>query len=100
MRICLASIHPRLLSGQIDALAGLARALRARGHQVRVVSAFAEEDLLNPRRAFGAAADAGHLAPRMARILGIVRQLEAASAEADVVHLNLPTPSFSLLADV
>lgn len=100
MRICLASIHPRLLSGQIDSLVGLARALRARGHEVKIISAFAEEDLFDSQRAFARAAEPGRLVPRLARMSRIWRAIEREARVSDLVHLNLPTPSFTLLANL
>jgi len=100
MRICLASIHPRLLSGQIDSLSGLARGLRDRGHEVALVSAFSEDDLLDERRAFSEAAEPGHLVPRLARLSRIWKGIESEAARADVVQLNLPTPSFTPLANM
>ena len=42
MRIALASIHPRALSGQIEGLVGLAQALQDNGHTVKLVSAFSD----------------------------------------------------------
>jgi len=100
MRVCLASIHPRLLSGQIDSLVALGRGLRDRGHEVVLVSAFAEQDLLDEQRAFGEAAEPGHLIPRLARLSRIWSGIEQEAATADVVHLNLPTPSFTPLANL
>ncbi|HEX5416523.1 MAG TPA: glycosyltransferase family 4 protein [Chloroflexota bacterium] len=100
MRICLASIHPRLLSGQIDSLTALARGLRDNGHDVALVSAFAEQDLLDERRAFGEAAEPGQLLPRLARLSRIWSGIERAAETADLVHLNLPTPSFTPLANL
>ncbi len=100
MHICLASLHPRLLSGQIDSLAALARALRTRGHDVSVASAFADADVLDPGRAFGAAAEPGQLAPRLVRLQQVWRTIEREAAAADLVQLNLPTPSFTILANL
>jgi glycosyltransferase involved in cell wall biosynthesis len=100
VRICLASIHPRLLSGQIDSLVGLARLLRERGHEVSIVSAFADVDLLDADRAFGAAAEAGHLVPRMTRLLNIGQALDREGRRSDLIHLNLPTPSFGVVANI
>jgi glycosyltransferase involved in cell wall biosynthesis len=100
MRICIASIHPRLLSGQIDSLVGLARLLRERGHDVSIVSAFADVDLLDAERAFGVAAEAGHLVPRLTRLLSIGQALDREARRADLIHLNLPTPSFGVLANI
>src|SRR5581483_7129621 len=100
MRICLASIHPRALSGQIDGLVGLARELGRRGHRVRVVSAFAEDALLGHDRLGLAGGDRGALLPKLARIRRIERALERSAGDADVIQLNLPTPAFSALADL
>lgn len=100
MRICLVSIHPRLLSGQINALVGLGRALQERGHQVKLVTAFAETRLLDPDRIYGPEASAGLLLGKLARVARIVRHVQEAATEADVVQLNLPTPSFSIVGDV
>lgn len=100
MRICLVSIHPRLLSGQINCLVGLGRGLRDRGHEVRLVTAFAETRLLDPDRIYGPEASAGILPAKLLRIARIVRRLQDAAVDADVVQLNLPTPSFSVVGDV
>ena len=99
MRICLVSIHPRLLSGQINSLVGLARGLRERGHEVRLVTAFAETRLLDTDRIYGPEASAGLLLSKLARVVRIVRRLQDAAVDADVVQLNLPTPSFSIVGD-
>ncbi len=97
MRICLASIHPRMLSGQIESLVALGRELRALGHPVRVVSAFPEEMLYHDQRWALETGDARPLAPKVLRIGRIVRDLCLLAREADVVHLNLPTPAFAAL---
>jgi len=100
VKICLVSIHPRLLSGQINSLVGLGRGLRDRGHQVQLVTAFAETRLLDPDRIYGPEASAGILPAKLLRIARIVRRLQDAAKDADVVQLNLPTPSFSVVGDV
>jgi glycosyltransferase involved in cell wall biosynthesis len=100
MRVCLASIHPRMLSGQIEGLLALGRGLRASGHDVRLVSAFPEAALYQDTRWTRATGDAGSLAPKVLRIGRIVRDVCRAARDADIVHLNLPTPAFALLADV
>jgi glycosyltransferase involved in cell wall biosynthesis len=99
LRICLASIHPRALSGQIDALVGLARELKNGGHEVCVVSAFDEARLLDDRLALSDG-DRGRLLPKLARIRRIFATLQRRAIGADVVHFNLPTPAFGLLADL
>jgi glycosyltransferase involved in cell wall biosynthesis len=99
LRVCLASIHPRALSGQIEALVGLAAELGRRGHRVRVVSAFPEAELLGGDRLRLADGDRGALLPKVARIRRILGRLAEAAQDADLLHVNLPTPAFSLLAD-
>lgn len=100
MRICLASLHPRLLSGQISSLVGLARFLREHGHEVRVVTAFPEDTLLDSERAFAPDARAGLLAARLLGWGPIVRRLRDTAADADVVQVNLPTIGFSFIGDI
>jgi glycosyltransferase involved in cell wall biosynthesis len=100
VKVCLVSIHPRLLSGQINALVGLARGLRDRGHEVQLVTAFAETRLLDPERIYGPEANAGLLLSKLARVVRIVRRLQNTALDADIVQMNLPTPSFALVGDV
>ncbi|MGH2459044.1 MAG: glycosyltransferase family 4 protein, partial [Chloroflexota bacterium] len=78
----------------------LARGLRERGHEVRLVTAFSETRLLDTDRIYGPEASAGLLPAKLARIARIVHRLQDAAVDADVVHLNLPTPSFSIVGDV
>ncbi len=99
MRIALSSIHPRPLSGQIEGLVGLAQAMQARGHQVTVVSAFPSEALLSLDRL--------HLSSRHRflihepfRIVDILTDLVRLSPRVDVIQLDLPTPAFSIFADL
>ncbi len=100
MRICLASIHPRLLSGQIESLVALAHGLESLGHTVRVVSAFPEQQLAHQRRWEIDRGDGLALAPKVVRIGRIVGAIAAAAREYDLLHFNVPTPAFSVLADV
>src|SRR5258708_5789907 len=100
MRICLVSIHPRLLSGQINSLVGLARALRDRGHDVRVVTAFAQGDLFDPDRLYATEADPGLLLAKLTHLPRVVDRLKSAADGADIVQLNLPTPGFAVVGDV
>ncbi|MFI5266099.1 MAG: glycosyltransferase family 4 protein [Chloroflexota bacterium] len=97
--MCLASLHPRVLSGQIDSLVGLSRALDRRGHEVTVVAPFDTSTLLEdalheldagPQRLFSASK----------AMLQAVPRIIAAARGSDVLHLALPTPAFSWLADV
>jgi glycosyltransferase involved in cell wall biosynthesis len=104
MRICLASMHPRVLSGQIDSLAGLGRGLAHRGHDVTLVAPFEADgppaaDLLarnlteldtGPRGLLAAARSMAAAVPRLVR----------RAQECELVHLALPTPAFGWLADV
>src|SRR5579864_5870199 len=102
MKICVASIHPRLLSGQIEGLYALSQSLERLGHEVRVVSAFDEVTLKR-----GGAKDGGpgqpsnqSMAPRLLQIGGVLRQIVIEARRSDVLQLNLPTPAFALVADV
>ncbi len=100
MRIVLASIHPRPLSGQIEGLVGLARSLQDHGHQVNLVSAFPSRDLLSGDRL-----QLGHK-PRWMfvdepyRMMRIVAELVRLAPQVDLIQLNLPTPTFSIVADL
>lgn len=100
LRVCLASIHPRMLSGQIEALVALHTRLEGLGHSVQLVSAFPPADLEDPRRWTSDRGDGLVLAPKVLRISWIVQAIVAAARTCDVVHFNLPTPAFAVLADV
>jgi glycosyltransferase involved in cell wall biosynthesis len=100
MRICLASIHPRMLSGQIENLIALSHELRAVGHEVIVVSAFPEDTLFCGSRWEREIGDSQSLLGKVSRISRVVRQICAAARKADVVHINLPTPAFSIIGDL
>jgi glycosyltransferase involved in cell wall biosynthesis len=98
MRIALASIHPRLLSGQIEGLVGLAQALEQEGHNVKVVSAFPTRQLLGPDRLVL------HKPRRISfdqpvRVTSILARLIRLSSDVDLIQLNLPTPAFSIFGD-
>lgn len=100
MRVALASIHPRPLSGQIEGLVGLAQALQARGHSVNVVSAFPDRDLLSAHRTQLAAKTQRILFDQPARMTNILVRLIRLAKQVDVIQLNLPTPAFSMYADL
>jgi glycosyltransferase involved in cell wall biosynthesis len=100
MRIALASIHPRPLSGQIEGLVGLAQALQKLGHQVTIVSPFPSDQLLGPQRFRLAGNPPRILFDQPARIVRVLRGLLRIAPNVDIIHLNLPTPSFSILADL
>jgi glycosyltransferase involved in cell wall biosynthesis len=100
MRICLASIHPRLLSGQIESLIALANGLEALGHSVQIVSAFPQQQLDHARRWELDRGDGLALAPKVIRIGRIVGAVAAAARSSDLLHFNLPTPAFGVLADM
>ena len=99
MNICLATLHPRVLSGQVDSLAGLGRALVRRGHTVSLTAPFPTDGLLDrslisldggPRGLGGAAV----------KMLRTVPRIIADGKGADLVHIALPTPAFSWVGDV
>src|SRR5438067_857377 len=86
MRVCLASLHPRVLSGQIDSMAGLGRALDHRGHQVTFVAPFDTSGLLFESLT---ALDTGPrpLASAARAMLEAVPRIMAASRKSDLLHL-------------
>lgn len=100
LRVCLASIHPRMLSGQIETLIALAARLEASGHEVRVVSAFPDESLRATQRWAREHGDGLALAPKVLRIGHIIADIVAAAKDADILHFNVPTPAFGAMADV
>lgn len=100
LRVCLASIHPRLLSGQIESLVALERELSALGHCARLVTAFAPEVLHRDDRWQLERRDGELLAGKVHRIARVVAQVCRAAAGADLIHLNLPTPAFAALGDL
>ncbi|GEM_PF-1464038 len=99
MRIILASIHPQWLSGQITAVRGLATLLQEMGQRVDIITAvppdpvpILEAQPTPQRRRFIVSR-----ALMMARaLLRTVRNADG----ADLVHLHLPTPAFTLVGDV
>jgi glycosyltransferase involved in cell wall biosynthesis len=99
VRICLASIHPRMLSGQIEGLIALRTGLEKRGHAVEVVSAFQPGQLEQDRRWDREYGDSRGLLPRVGRIAGLIGNVASAARRADVLHFNLPTPAFGSVAD-
>ena len=99
MRICLASIHPRMLSGQIESLVALRDGLEAEGHQARIVSAFTADHLRSDERWLVETGDGLTLAPKVVRIGSIVAHIAGAARNSDVLHFNVPTPAFAMLAD-
>lgn len=100
MRIALGSIHPRPLSGQIEGLVGLAQALRRAGHVVTVASPFPSETLLGADRFALAAQPQRIIVDQPGRIARVLTSLKRLAMQADVVQLNLPTPAFSMFADL
>lgn len=100
MKVCLASIHPRMLSGQIEALIALRSGLEALGHTVEVVSAFRSDQLEEQRRWAVDYGDSLALAPKVVRIGALVRRIVATARRCDLLHASLPTPAFAILADL
>jgi glycosyltransferase involved in cell wall biosynthesis len=99
MDICLASLHPKVLSGQIDSLAGLGRALTQRGHAVTLVAPFDTDGLLD-RSLISLDAGAHRLTGAAMKMLRTIPRVVAAANEADILHLALPTPAFSWIGDI
>jgi glycosyltransferase involved in cell wall biosynthesis len=100
MRVALASIHPRPLSGQIEGLVGLAQALQAQGHSVQVVSAFPNRDLLGANRSQLASRSQRIILDQPSRMTRILVRLVRLAPQVDVIQLNLPTPAFAIYADL
>src|SRR5438093_9855934 len=99
MRVCLASLHPRVLSGQIDSLTGLGRALNRRGHDVTLIAPFDTSTLLDQALHELDTGPQRLMAASRAMISALPR-IVAASRRSDVLHLALPTPAFSWLGDL
>lgn len=91
MRVALASLHPRAFSGQINSLLALGRALTRSGDDVRMFTATLSNGS-TPSRVPDVLRYAGSA-------LRVVGDIAKGVGDADVVHLNLPTPGFTLLAD-
>lgn len=100
MRIALASIHPRPLSGQIEGLVGLAQALKTAGHSVQVVSAFPSQQLLSPDRLRLAVTAHRIFVDQPLRMTRVLVRLLRLAPHVDLIQLNLPTPAFSIFADL
>jgi glycosyltransferase involved in cell wall biosynthesis len=100
MKVCLASIHPRMLSGQIEGLVAIHDRLGALGHSVELVSAFRTEQLRADQRWARDVGDGLSLAPKVVRIGRIVAEIANRGRDCDVLHFNVPTPAFSGLADL
>jgi glycosyltransferase involved in cell wall biosynthesis len=89
MRVILGSLHPRAFSGQVHSLRALARAVGSLGHDVRTITVSLPE---SPKRL---PSSIQYLASTLQVVRSIARDVDG----ADLVHLNLPTPGFTLLAD-
>ncbi len=100
MRIALASIHPRALSGQIEELVGLAQALSRQGHTVSIVSPFPSERLLDVNRARLAAHSPRVFLDQPLRMARVLVRLMRLASSVDLIQLDLPTPAFSMFADI
>ncbi len=88
-----------MLSGQIEALIALRAGLEARGHSVRVVSAFEPSQLRADRRWDRDYGDSRGIAPRVGRIARVVGAVIDGARGSDLLHFNLPTPAFGAAAD-
>ena len=100
MKVCLASIHPRILSGQIEALVALRGQLEALGHDVHLVSAFSDSALQTDQRWAANSSDQEHLLGKLGAMGRTVRRTARIAAGCDVLHFNVPTPAFAAVADV
>ncbi len=89
-----------MLSGQIEGLVALHDRLEALGHSVELVSAFRAEELHAERRWARDVGDGLSLAPKVVRIGRIVSDIAARARDCDVLHFNVPTPAFGILADL
>ena len=95
MRICIATMHPRLLSGQVESVTNLARGLRERGHDVRLFTIH-HTDLLTvdhevlPDPATG-------ILTKIRRLWQLLQQMIECAEGVDLIYFSLPTPSFSFL---
>lgn len=88
-----------MLSGQIESLIALRDGLEAEGHEAHIVSAFPAGQLQSERRWTLEIGDGLALAPKVVRIARIVGRIAAAARDCDVLHFNVPTPAFAMLAD-
>lgn len=100
MNICLGSIHPRAVSGQIEGTLALAQELRRLGHNVRIATWCDEDALLHRTSTSHANHDRGALFTKLFRMPLALREIVRDSRDADLVHLSLPTPAFSMIGDV
>ena len=92
MRVALASLHPRAFSGQINSLLALGRALNSSGDDVRLFTATLSSTGATPGRVPDVLRYAGSA-------LRVVGDIARGVGDVDVVHLNLPTPGFTIFAD-
>ncbi|MCL4544177.1 MAG: glycosyltransferase family 4 protein [Chloroflexi bacterium] len=99
VNLCLASLHPRILSGQIDSLVGLGRSLLHRGHQIEIVAPFDTTGLLHHALITLDGGSSG-LVEAGRRMVQTVPRIIAAARRADLLFLALPTPAFSLVGDI
>jgi hypothetical protein len=85
VKICLASLHPRRLSGQVESLVALGRELEGLGHTVRLVTAFeapADAEQMDPVELEAGASARGKL---KCMLRGLARLVEV-SRDVDVIH--------------
>ncbi len=99
MELCLASLHPRILSGQIDSLAGLGRALTRRGHHISLVAPFDTTGLLD-RSLLSLDTGPHKLSGAAMKMLQAIPRVVAGANVADLLHLALPTPAFGWIGDI
>src|SRR5438552_2742081 len=88
-----------MLSGQIEGLIALAEALQDLGHSVQIASAFRIEQIQAEKRWAVANSDEKTLVSKFLRIGGVVQTIAEQSKDCDLLHFNVPTPAFGMLAD-
>lgn len=98
MYISLVSLHPRVLSGQIDSLVGLGRALQRVGHNVKLLAPFDTSGLLE-RSLINLDEGPSGLIAAANRMLQTLPKIITAAEQSDLLYLALPTPAFGALGD-
>ena len=101
MKLFLATLHPRRLSGQVDSLLSLGRELEALDQAVELVTPFDRAALHQPQASDAALFSVG-TSPigKLLALLKGIRRVALAGRRADLIQLNLPTPAFGWVADL
>ncbi|MBI3286514.1 MAG: glycosyltransferase family 4 protein [Chloroflexi bacterium] len=101
MKLALASLHPRRLSGQIESLLALGTALQEIGHAVSLFSPMGEGAALSLHSGDSDFYPNGHgpLVGSLGRMMRVLVRLTQVQREVDLIHLALPTPAFAWMGD-